>query len=49
MILRVNEKLKPTPTSAWPDRVRGKPLQKARSHGLFLGLSEYAWVDMLGE
>ena len=33
--------------AAWPERVRGKPLDKARAHGLFLGLNDYAWLDML--
>ena len=32
-----------------PSRVRDKPLKKAKQHGLFLGLDEYAWLDLLGQ
>ena len=49
MLMRVNEQLRVQPTSSWPDRVRGKPLQKARQHGLFFGLSDFGWLDMLGD
>ena len=48
MISRVNERLRARPAAAWPLRVRGKPLEKARAHGLFLGLDDFAWVEMLG-
>ena len=48
MVTRVNEALKARPASAWPDRLRGKPLQKAKAHGCFLGLAEYSWLNMLG-
>ena len=48
MLLRVNESLASKPAKVWPDKVRGKPLQKAKEHGLYLGLNDYAWVDLLG-
>ena len=46
-IMRVNSALRSRPASAWPERVRGKPLDKATSRGLYLGLDEYAWLDLL--
>ena len=47
-VSRVNEALKARPAGAWPERLRGKPMQKAKAHGCFLGLAEYSWLDMLG-
>ena len=47
MLMRVNEELKAKPSGDWAERVQGKALEKARDHGLFLGLNDYAWVDML--
>lgn len=47
-VSRVNEALKARPISTWPERLRGKPMQKAKAHGCFLGLAEYSWLDMLG-
>jgi hypothetical protein len=38
--------------AAWrhrPERVRQKPLEKARAHGLYLGLDDYGWIDLLGQ
>ena len=49
MIMNVNDRLKARPTGAWAERVRGKPLEKARAHEFFLGLDEYAWLEMLGQ
>lgn len=51
MIMRVNEALKARLTSSWPERLRGKgkALEKAKAQGLFLGLDNYAWLDLLGE
>ena len=49
MILRVNEQLKVRPSASWPERSRGKPLEKAKGHGCFLGLDDYAWIDLLCE
>ena len=48
MVLRVNEQLKSRADSSWPDRLRAKPLEKAKANDCFLGLSEYTWLDMLG-
>ena len=49
MLLRVNDRLRGRPYGQWPSRVRDKPLKKAKQHGLFLGLDEYAWLDLLGQ
>ena len=49
MLMRANGRLAKLPTASWSDKVRGKPLQKAREHGLYLGVSgDYAWLDTLG-
>ena len=49
LIMRANEGLGKRPAKAWGERARGKPLQKAKQHGLYLGLSgDYAWLDTLG-
>jgi hypothetical protein len=44
-IMRVNEQLRGKPKRAWPQRLHGA-LEKARAHGLYLGL-DYAWLDDL--
>ena len=48
-LLRANDQLKAMPAAQWAERFRGKPLQKARAHELFLGLGDYGWLDSLGE
>ena len=49
LITKVNGKLSAKPAGFWPERVRAKPLQKAKQHGLFLGLNDCAWIEMLGQ
>jgi len=48
MLLRANERLRRRPRGAWPERV-SKALEKATLQGLYLGLDDYAWLDMLGK
>ena len=49
MVMRANEGLKARSRSSWPERVRGKVLDKARATGCFLGLAGYeAWIDSIG-
>lgn len=48
MLRRVNEQLRRRPRGAWPERL-SKALDKAALHGLYLGLDDYAWLDMLGK
>ena len=44
-LLRANERLARRPGSSWPERL-AKAVEKARRHGLFLGLDD-GWLDML--
>ncbi len=46
MILAVNEKLKERPPGSWPDRLT-KAVEKARRYGFYLGLNDFAWLDLL--
>lgn len=42
----VNQRLQARPAAQWPERL-SKPLEKARAHGFFLGLEDYAWLGWL--
>ena len=45
-ILAANEKLKERPPGSWPDRIT-KAVEKARRYGFYLGLNDFAWLDLL--
>ena len=47
---RINSRLgaRADSDAAWPTHVR-KALPKARLHGFYLGLSDYGWLEQLGQ
>ena len=46
MLQQINGHLAARPRSDWPPRLH-KPLEKAQHHSFWLGLDDYAWLDLL--